>query len=362
MLNRVTLMMLTLTVSLTVSLIATLGLSGSAQAAQDTALNLADVLERAPTLDADVIVAEADLAAAERELRRTEGDPLALRLPRLEAEQRVASERANLTSTRLEAQGEAASRYFDALEADDTLNLARERLEIAQATAEAAQIRYDAGQIDNLELTRAQNDLASAEREVSSAEQGRTFAYGDLASLLGLEVEGLQLVAPFAPPPIPPLGEVLARLDENAALQRAAQGVAVAKVRLELANSAYTPERDVEAARDALASAQTQQRELRRSLELSVRGAYNAALAARDVYKNAQAALTSAESELAAQRLRFEAGDVSRLTLAETERSAAQSAAALRSAQYALAEAVTRLDLAVRGAGQGGTSNEVQSE
>ena len=340
----------------------TFGHVSLAQAAQDTALNLADVLQRAPALDADVIVAEADLTAAERELRRTEGDPLALRLPRLEAAQRVASAQADLTSARLEAESDASSRYFDALEADDTLNLARERLEITQSTAAAAQIRYDAGQIDALELTRAQNDLASAEREVASAEQGRTFAYGDLASLLGLEVEGLRLIAPFAPPPIPPLGEVLARLDENAALQRAAQGVAVARVRLELANSAYTPERDVEAARDALAAAQTQQLELRRSLELSVRGAYNAALAARDAYENAQAALRGAETELAAQRVRFEAGDMSRLTLAETERGAAQSAAALRSAQYALAEAVTRLDLAVRGTVQGGTSNEVQSE
>ena len=89
------------------------------------ALSLVDVTEIAPELDADVITASADLAAAERELRRTEGDPLALRLSRLEAEQQVASEQADLTSARLAAERDATGLYFDALEADDALDLAR---------------------------------------------------------------------------------------------------------------------------------------------------------------------------------------------------------------------------------------------
>ncbi len=333
---------------------------GRAQADTQTvqSLSLRGVLEQAPELDAEVITAQADLAAAERELRRTQGDPLALRLPRLEARQAAINERADLTSARLEAERDAAGLFFDALEADDALDLSRMRRDIAQTTAQAAQIRFDAGQIGSADLIRARNDVAAAEREVASAEQGRTFAYGELASLLGQEVATLQLLAPFAPPPIPPLEEVLARLDENAALQRAAQAVEVAQVGLELADSAYTPLRDLEAAEDALASARTQQRELRRSLDLSVRGAYNAALSARDALENARATLQSAEDERAAQRLRFEAGDVSRLTLAESQRGVAESAAALRSAQYALAEAVTQLDLVVRGS----VSSEVSGE
>ena len=329
--------------------------TSSADAAQ--ALSLMDVMEIAPELDADVITASADLAAAERELRRTEGDPLALRLSRLEAQQRVASEQADLTSARLGAERDAAALYFGALEADDALDLARARRDIAQMTAQATQIRFEAGQVGRLELSRAQNDLAAAEREVASAEQRRTFAYGELASLLG-QVDELRLLAPFAPPPVPPLEEVLGRLDENAALQRAAQAVEVAQVSLELADSSYSSQRDVEAAEDALASVRTQRRELRRSLDLSVRGAHNAALSARDAYQNARAALQSAEDELSAQRLRFEAGDVSCLALAEAERSVAESAAAARSAQYALAETVTQLDLVV----QGSVGSEVQSE
>ncbi len=354
--------MLNETVAVLVLLISPISVPGfaaaqtsSANAAQ--ALSLVDVTEIAPELDAGVITSRADLAAAERELRRTEGDPLALRLSRLEAEQRVASERADLTSARLAAERDAAGLYFNALEADDALDLARARRDIAQTTAQAAQIRFEAGQLGQLELSRAQNDLSAAEREVASAEQRRTFAYGELASLLGREVDELRLLAPFAPPPIPPLEEVLGRLGKNAALQRAEQAVEVAQERLELADSAYSPQRDIEAAQDALVSARTQRRELRRSLNLSVRGAYNAALAARDAFQNAQAALRSAEDELEAQRLRFEAGDVSRLALAESERSVAESAAALRSAQYALSEAVTQLELVAQG-----SVSEVQSE
>ena len=333
------------------------GVAQTSSADETQVLSLADVLERAPQLDADVITARSELAAAERELRRVTGDPLALRLARLEAQQRVAGERADLASARSGAEREAAGLYFGALEADDALTLARTRLGIARTAARAAQIRFEAGQIGALERTRAQNDLSAAEREVTSAEQERTFAYGELASLLGREVD-LDLLAPFAPPPIPPFEEVAARLGENAALGRAEQAVELARLRLELTDSAYSPRRDVEAAEDALRSAQTQRRELRRSLDLSVRGAYNAALAARDAYQNAQAALRSAEDEFEAQELRFEAGDVSRLTLAESERNVAESAAASRRAQYALAEAVTQLELVV----QGSASSEVESE
>ena len=340
--------------------------SGSAAAQAETqVISLTDALERSPDLNAEVILAQADLAAAERELRRTEGDPLALRLPLLEARQRVASERTDLTSARLEAEQAASSRFFGALEADDALDLARTRRDIAEVTVQAAQIRFDSGQIGQLELTRVNNDLEAAEREVASAEQRRTLAYGEVASVLGLEVEGLQLLAPFAPPQIPELDKVLGRLGENTLLQRAAQTVALARLRLELSDASYSPQRDIEMAEDALASAETQRRELRRSLDLSVRGAYNAALAARDAFQNAQVALQSAEDEFAAQRLRFDAGEVSRLALAEGERNVAERAANLRSAQYALSRTVTQLDLAVRGAQSTGSidmGSEVEGE
>ena len=51
------------------------------------ALTLAEVLRVASDNDPDVLGAEADVAAAQRELTRLQADPLALRVPTLQAEQ-----------------------------------------------------------------------------------------------------------------------------------------------------------------------------------------------------------------------------------------------------------------------------------
>ena len=111
------------------------------------ALTLAEVLRVAPDNDPDVLGAEADVAAAQRELTRLQADPLALRVPTLQAEQTLTNAQAALEAARLTSRTEVTSAYFDALSAERTVKLAEQDLTIQQATVQATQIRLGAGAV-----------------------------------------------------------------------------------------------------------------------------------------------------------------------------------------------------------------------
>jgi hypothetical protein len=85
------------------------------------ALTLEQALSLAPNVDADVISARTDVAAAERDLQRVSNDPLALRLEKLQAEQALASEQDSLEAALVANRLDVTDKFFAALEADETL-------------------------------------------------------------------------------------------------------------------------------------------------------------------------------------------------------------------------------------------------
>ena len=320
----------------------------------EVSLTLAEAVDAALAADAEVVSAQADLAAAERDQARTEADPLSLRLPRVRAAQGVVSAQDALEAARLSAQSSVADAYYTALEADDTLALARQQQDIAETTLQAQRIRLEAGAATQLDVDRAQNDLASAQRNVADAQEARNLAYNDLASQIGGSAEGLTLQEDETTAEVPALDAVLARLDDNAQLRAAEQGVELAQVSLEAVDNAFSPRADIEAAQDTLNSARTQLQEVRRSLELAVRGSYNAVVAAQGRLESALANLATSEETLRAQQVRFDAGSISRLDFENAQLERANTVAAAAAARHSLAEALLQLESTVQGSAQGG--------
>ena len=320
----------------------------------EVSLTLAEAVDAGLAADAEVVSAQADLAAAERDQARTEADPLSLRLPRVRASQGVVSAQDALEAARLSAQSSVADAYYTAIEADNTLALAKQQQSIAETTLQAQQIRLEAGAATQLDVDRAQNDLASAQRNVADAQEARNLAYNDLASQIGGSAEGLTLQEDETTAEVPALDAVLARLDDNAQLRAAEQGVELAQVSLEAVDNAFSPRADIEAAQDTLNSAQTQLQEVRRSLELAVRGSYNAVVAAQGRLESAQANLATSEETLRAQQVRFDAGSISRLDFENAQLERANTVADAAAARHSLAKALLQLESTVQGSAQGG--------
>ncbi len=311
--------------------------------AQEAALGFVEALQRAPQLSAEVIAARAEVVTAEQGLTRSEADPLALRLERVQAQQRLESAASALKAAQLAAQGAVADGYFAALEAAEALALARASLEIATITLEANQIRFEAGAATRLDVERAQNALFAARRAAGDAEQSRRLAHGNLASLLGAETLKLSRELEVSGR-VPELETVLAGLEAVPQVLAAQQEVTLAEVTLAATDNPYSARADINAARAALENARLRLQELRRSSQLSVQRGYNAVLAAEGNKDSAQAALATAAEDLAAQTVRLEAGSISPLAFEESKLQHATAVSEAERAQHDFLRALLALE------------------
>ena len=336
----------------TLALVLTLVLAPSWATAQAPApLELARATDLAVDVAAAVQSARLDLATAERDLVRAAADPTTLRIAQLQADQAVERATTALRNAEASARDAAASAYTAALEADGQLALAEAALAIATTAREAIGIQFEAGAATRLDVDRAEDDRRAAERDVVDAVAARSLAYDRLASLIGAADAAFTLERAPAPPALLELEAYLADLGANAQLQGADQQVALAAAQLAAVdNPLSSAPADVAAARDRLATAQLQRDEQERSLALLVRQAHNAARSADARVRAAEAAAASARDELDVQVVRYEAGSVSALALARTERQAAAQEQALAAATHGLHAAIRQLQLTLLGA------------
>lgn len=319
--------------------------------AQTGPLTLAAVLAEAPARDPDVSGAENALRAAKRMLRRLRADPLALRVPTLQAEGALTSARAGLEAARLTSATEATAAYFGALGATSALELADETVMLETAKLQETQIRFEAGAATGLELLQAENRLAAAERDMTDAEGARDLALRELGTLVGENVSRLEPIS-LTVPAVPTLGRILQEAaDANSGVRAAASALAIAEAELAAVDNAFSARADIEAARDNLASVESALQTARRSLELSVRGAHGALEGAARGFENASADFAAAGEELAAQQARLDAGSLAPIAFEESRLGYRRSEAALYGALYSFRLAALALEGTVSGGG-----------
>jgi outer membrane protein, heavy metal efflux system len=313
------------------------------------ALTLEQALSLAPNVDANVISARTDVAAAERDLQRVSNDPLALRLEKLQAEQALASEQDSLEAAIVANRLDVTDKFFAALEADETLANALKQQQIATATLEAQQIRFEAGAITQIDLSNAQNDAVEAERAVRDAQNTRNLAYSQLGSVVGQSVTAL---APYEAeaPQLAALEQIQSEaMTKNTQLKSLQRNVELARTQLEITDNAFSSRSQIDSAKDTLADAELTLSDYQSSLGLTIESSYNSVLAAQASYENALEAFRTSEDDLTAQKTRLEAGSISPIAYQQSELAHAQNQAALNAAKHQLVLAHIRLEQAVLG-------------
>ena len=315
---------------------------------QSNALSFEQVLELAERNSANVATASTNYASASRDLSRIQADPLALRIPIMQAEQALQRAANNLQAGKLSARNTAASAFAGAKEKDSALHIAQMNLKIAQTTLDATKIRFNAGAATRLELEKAQNGLASAENQLADAQQARNLAYDNLGSLIA--VSDFVLSDKVTIGEVPSIETVLAGLAQNSQMMNAQHALALAEAQLAATDNAFSARKNIEAAKDRVNNARTTLAETQRSLEISLKQSHNAVLAAQGRLQTAQSSLSTAQSDFEAQQLRFNAGSISPLQLAQSELALANSQAQLEMARHAFAAGLRQLDLAILGA------------
>jgi outer membrane protein TolC len=285
--------------------------------AQAAALSLEEALAMAQMRPA-VLNAERELADAKETLTRTRLDPLALRLERLQAEQRLEIAEANVRQARFEAEQEIAEAYLQLVEAEAQLELAREALALSEQARRITEIRVENGSATMLELREAELGVQEAANAVAAAEEGRAIAAENLRGLLGEVPEQLE------PPTslelsLPPLSALQAGLDALPTLLEVAHGLELSELALDLLDPSYAPRVEIDAARSQRDQTERLAREVRRGLELQLRSLHTQLALALESRRTAQEALANAEARTSVERQRFEAGLIAEIALRQAE-------------------------------------------
>lgn len=326
-----------------------LALTGPAFA-QDTTItvNLATVLDLAPDTDGDVIDARAALLTAERNLARTQADPLALRLD-IEANIRqVAQAQDDLAVTIADANITALTAYNNLLTAQEAVDLARLEREIAATKHAATVARYEAGAATALEVAQAENDVAAAERNEIDTSTELRFALETLAGIIGTNDFTVAPIDPSALPERSDEESVLRSAEaSNTRLRAAERAVTAARAQLAAVDNDFSPRSEIEAAQQSLTDAEHSLAEMRTDLPATLRRSLAAITSAESRYTSATASLVASVANLAAQAARLEAGSISPLAYRESELAHLTATAARDSAMRALLQAYFELDAAV---------------
>lgn len=149
------------------------------------------------------------------------GGKRAARVALAEGERRVAAQ--DLAITLAELRGNVTTAYFDALTAQERLDLAQASLQLAQKATQAATRRVTAGRISPVEQSRSQVAEAGVRLEVAQAVSELGLARQRLsAQWAGTSVLQRPLQkAPAEAPPLPPLETLRQQIEESPQLRRA---------------------------------------------------------------------------------------------------------------------------------------------
>lgn len=150
---------------------------------------------------------------------------------------------ADFESVRARLRSEVTASFFDVLIAQERVKLSREAAELAAKARSAAARQVKAGKVSPVEETRAQVAEATTRVELSQAEAELDVARRRLAAHWGNPEPRFSRVASdvSAPPSVPPLTDLYARLNDSALLTRAHLEMARRRAALDLERSRRYP-------------------------------------------------------------------------------------------------------------------------
>lgn len=287
-----------------------------------------------------VVTAQLDLSDARRALERTEADPTALRLERLQARQALDAAETDARSARLSAFADIVVAYLQALEARAGVDLAEDAVALARRGLDIARIRLERGAATELDVRDAETNVAAARTDLQTARQGAELAARSLASLTGLEVDELEPVpGSWLELPMPHPDDVIGRLDDTPTVQRALRGLELAQAARDLLDPAYAALRDIEAADLRIAQADQGAAEARRAVELQLRSLIDRLRSAHEGVSVARESLANAEDRERIDRSRLASGLIAEIAFDRTRLATLQARNALQRAEHDLVRA-----------------------
>lgn len=291
-----------------------------------SALGFDEALQAAPSRP-DAVNARLELLAAQNDLLRVQGDPLALKMDQVKAEQAVRLGRATLHKAIADALVDIAGAYTGVLEAREGAKLADEGAALSQTSLRIAGIRRDNGTGTELDVQDAQVSFDKAKQDAAKAHKGLSVALNNLQGMIGVDVEAndLDVIPDTFLVDVPSLETVLAGLPNHPQLLQASQGLALAKLGVDMLDPSYASASQIESARTQVLTTEQLVQEASRGFALQARNLVIQAQSAAEGYAIALADVDNAEQRLAFQQDRFSSGLIAQVVLDQAKLQAGQA-------------------------------------
>ncbi|WP_293913956.1 TolC family protein [Deinococcus sp.] len=331
----------------TLALLVTLSLAAQA-GAQSTNLDLGSAVSRALTSGPDVSTGRANLQKAQANFKAVIADPTSLITDQTAAQQTLGSASVGLSGAKLSVLQTVVTQYLSIYEAELKTSLNAAQVNFYSRSLQIAQARLAAKVATTLDVTKAQNSLASNQQELSDARASRPIAEAQLAKTLGLGKVALSVKAPPAPPT---LRESLSALQTGlesrlGTLVQAANAAQLAELQVKVASNDYTPARTLQDAQTALGNAVRDLDSARKTANTALSDAYRAALSAREAASISAASLAAQQTTLAQAQAKLKAGTAAAVDVQNAQVQTQAAQVALVTAQDALWKALAALSVA----------------
>ncbi|WP_240741683.1 TolC family protein [Deinococcus sp. KSM4-11] len=314
------------------ALTAALLLGGAAHAQAAASATLTAAVTAALANNTDVKTAQANLDKAQAANVAAQADPSSLVAAKLSAKNTYALAQAQLRGAKLGALQNTVTAYTTLLEAQENVTLQTLQVQVDTKGVQVAQVKLGIGNATTLDVTNAQNTLASSQQNLADGRAQVNLASAKLATLTGL-ASGVRAAGV---PNVPKLSSTLATLQGGlgnlSAVTSAAGDLTLATLNVKLADNDFTPARTLQDAKTALANAQRSSDSASKAATQSLASAYQAAQNAYELLAVAQSREAAAQKTATQDAARLKSGTISAVELQSSQ-------LALKKAQYARLQA-----------------------
>lgn len=315
-------------------------------AATQPAVTMTAAVTAALRNNADVKTAQANLDKAQAANAAAQADPSSLVAARLSAKNAAALAQAQLRGARLSTLQNTMSAYTALLEAQENVQLQTLQSQVDARSVQVARVKQSIGNATALDVTNAQNTLASSGQTLADGQAQVTLASTRLVTLTGLG-SGLRAAgAPTVPRPGGSLGALQGSVATLSSLVSAQGELALAQLNVKLSDNDFTPARTLQDARTALANAQRGLDSAGKSASQGLASAWQSVLNAYELLAVAQSREAAAQKAATQDAARLRSGTISAVELMGTQLSLKKAQFSRLQAQNNVLEALAALSVA----------------
>ncbi|WP_412030225.1 TolC family protein [Deinococcus yunweiensis] len=304
----------------------------TAHAQTTTAVSLTAAVTAALANNTDVKTAQANLDKAQAANQSAQADPSALVAAKLGAKNTYTLAQAQLRGAKLGALQNTITAYTTLLEAQENVNLQTLQVQVDTKAVQVTQVKLGIGNATALDVTNAQNTLASSQQNLADGRAQVTLASARLSTLTGLPAGVRAAGVPNVPKLTSTQAALQSGLGKLSAVMSAENDLALAQLNVKLADNDFTPARTLQDAKTALANAQRSSDSASKSATQALASAYQSAQNAYELLAVAQSREAAAQKTATQDAARLRSGTISAVELQATQ-------LALKKAQYARMQA-----------------------